>query len=410
MKFNNKHIELVSKLQTLILFRNLLENPVIASLQELLLEDSVHEFDSAGKNFNMLHTPTAYCNFAAILFQRTTNLSRVVLDLVLNDENIILLSKAKGHPYSSSLDKTLLNELKILEQISRIESTEFNMYAQNSATLPAWETEAFDFPEEYDARLQSLPTLGYGIFQKYHMFTYRNGEIVPVKHSDTQELSDLIGYDREKKLVLKNTEALMSGGGASNVLLYGDAGTGKSSTVKAVANHFKKDGLRLVEITKHQLYQLPEIIDSLSENPLKFIIFIDDLSFAKNDDNFSTLKSMLEGSVSGHKENIAIYATSNRRHLVKESISDRKGDELFLNDTLQEIMSLSARFGLAITYERPRKEQYLEIVKILAREAGLAFSPEELSRKAEAHALLCGGRSPRVAKQFVDLSKVGITL
>jgi hypothetical protein len=155
---------------------------------------------------------------------------------------------------------------------------------------------------------------------------------------------------------------------------------------------------------------LPEIIEILSDNPLKFIIFIDDLSFTKNDDNFSTLKAMLEGSVSGKKSNIAIYATSNRRHLVKESVGDRTGNELFLNDTLQEIMSLSARFGLAITYERPRKDEYLEIVRFLAAEANLILNGEELDKKAEAHAIFCNGRSPRVAKQFVELHKAGINL
>jgi hypothetical protein len=119
---------------------------------------------------------------------------------------------------------------------------------------------------------------------------------------------------------------------------------------------------------------------------------------------------MLEGSVSGKKNNIAIYATSNRRHLVKESMSDRRGDELFLNDTLQEIMSLSARFGLAITFERPRKDQYLQIVKYLAQDASLNLSQDELDKRAEAHALLCGGRSPRVARQFIELLTSGISL
>ena len=191
-------------------------------------------------------------------------------------------------------------------------------------------------------------------------------------------------------------------------MLYGDSGTGKSSTIKAIINNYKDMGLRLLEITKDQLHHLPKIMEALSPNPLKFIIFIDDLSFTKNDDNFSTLKAMLEGSVSARNKNILIYATSNRRHLVKESLSDRHGDELFLNDTLQEIMSLSARFGLNITFERPNKEQYLEIVHSLAKSSSISLSQGELDKRAEAHAILCGGRSPRVAKQFIELLSSGV--
>ena len=138
------------------------------------------------------------------------------------------------------------------------------------------------------------------------------------------------------------------------------------------------------------------------------MIFIDDLSFTSNDDNFSALKAILEGSVSACGKNIAIYATSNRRHLVKETMGDRAGDELHINDTLQETMSLAARFGLTITYQRPDKEEYLSIVENLAKDYGVDMPKDELFRKAEAHALRCSGRSPRVAKQFIELVKIGI--
>ncbi|MBS5531140.1 DUF815 domain-containing protein, partial [bacterium] len=156
-------------------------------------------------------------------------------------------------------------------------------------------------------------------------------------------------------------------------------------------------GLRLIEVKKNELFRIPYLVEELSANPLKFVLFIDDLSFSSNDDNFSALKAILEGSVSTCGKNIAIYATSNRRHLVKETMGDRAGDELHVNDTLQETMSLAARFGLTITYQRPDKEEYLAIVKNLAREYGLDVPEKELFRKAEAHALRCGGRSPRVA-------------
>ena len=207
---------------------------------------------------------------------------------------------------------------------------------------------------------------------------------------------------------MKNTEALVNGTGASNMLLYGDAGTGKSSTIKAVAAALAPRGLRIIEVKKNQLYQIPNVMEELASNPLKFILFIDDLSFTGNDDNFSALKATLEGSISGCGDNAVIYATSNRRHLVKESFGDRAGDELHLNDTMQETMSLAARFGLTITFQKPGKDTYLTIVKSLAKEYGIEMDEEELFKKAEAHAIRKNGRSPRTAKQFIELLKIGI--
>ena len=200
-------------------------------------------------------------------------------------------------------------------------------------------------------------------------------------HPDYQPLESLFGYERERELIIKNTEALVDGTGASNMLLYGDAGTGKSSSVKAVAAHFAPGGLRIIEVKKNQLYQIPSVMEELASNPLKFILFIDDLSFSGNDDNFSALKATLEGSISGCGDNCVIYATSNRRHLVKESFADRAGDELHFNDTMQETMSLASRFGLSVTFQKPDKEEYLNIVRSLAREYGIDMDEHELFKK-----------------------------
>ena len=192
------------------------------------------------------------------------------------------------------------------------------------------------------------------------------------------------------------------------MLLYGDAGTGKSSTVKAIANAFAGDGLRLIEVKKNQLYEIPDLMDSLAQNPLKFILFIDDLSFTANDDNFAALKAILEGSVCGRAKNIAVYATSNRRHLIKETLMDRSGDDIHEADTRQELMSLSARFGLTVTFLRPERERFAAIVTELARQYDVELPEEELLTKAEAFAIRSGGRSPRVAKQFVELCRAGV--
>ena len=207
---------------------------------------------------------------------------------------------------------------------------------------------------------------------------------------------------RSLLIILDNTRALLDGKPAANILLTGDAGTGKSSTVKAVVNELYRDGLRIIEVKKEQLHEISAVLDALSENPLKFILFIDDLSFQKDDDNFSALKAVLEGSVSAKSRNVVVYATSNRRHLVKEKFSDREGDDVHFNDTMQEIISLSERFGIQITFNRPDKKTYLDIVHHLADSKGIKYDSDELDNAAERFALGRGTRSARAAKQFVD--------
>ena len=233
---------------------------------------------------------------------------------------------------------------------------------------------------------------------------------MPVKYPDPQRLSELPGYEKEREKIIANTKALLAGMPANNVLLYGDAGTGKSSAVKAIANEFAPEGLRLVEVKKNQLYQIPDLMDKLAANPLKFILFIDDLSFTANDDNFAALKAILEGSVGGRAQNIAVYATSNRRHLIKETLSDRTGDDIHEADTRQELMSLSARFGLTVTFQRPDKVRFEEILLDLARQYGVQMPSDQLFIKGEAFAIRAGGRSPRVARQFIELLSAGVRL
>ncbi|MCB6994234.1 ATP-binding protein [bacterium 210820-DFI.6.37] len=394
-----KLTDLNIRLNTLTIFRGLLKDPVIKAFQRLL--NSLEEKDP-------LRQVSAYCGFTASLYQETADLGVYISNLIRNDENFYVKSKAGDAMISPAVEACLSAELDTLQELSGITSDMVKDVIGYKGFLPDWENTVFDFHYDYRERILRLPYTGYGIYAKYTTFHLEEGTIAAVKHPDSQSLDQLFGYERERGLIIKNTEALLSGTGASNMLLYGDAGTGKSSTIKAVCNHFAPKGLRLVEVKKNQLYRIPYIVEELSANPLKFVLFIDDLSFTSNDDNFSALKAILEGSVSTCGDNIAIYATSNRRHLVKESMGDRAGDELHVNDTLQETMSLAARFGLTITYQRPDKEAYLSIVKHLAEEYGIEMEEAELFRKAEAHAIRCSGRSPRVAKQFVELLKIGI--
>lgn len=390
--------ELNMKLSSLTIFRDLLSDPVIENFQQLLeaLEDK-----------ELKQQITAYCAFTASLYKNTSDLGVYINNLIRNDENFYIKSRARGALISASVESCLKSELDILQELSVVSSEKVKSVIGYKGFLPDWENTVFDFHYDYKERILKLPYTGYGIYAKFAVFHLDNGKITPVKYPDCQSLDQLFGYERQRALIMKNTEALVSGSGASNMLLYGDAGTGKSSTIKAVCNYYTKKGLRLIEIKKNQLFYIPYIVEELSSNPLKFVLFIDDLSFTSNDDNFSALKAILEGSVSACGKNIAIYATSNRRHLVKETMSDRMGDEIHINDTLQETMSLAARFGLTITYQRPDKEEYLSIVKNLADQYGLQIPQDELFRKAEAHALRCSGRSPRAAKQFIELQKQG---
>ena len=386
------------QLRSLVVFRNILSDPVISRLQTLLDADPA---DTAA-------CVNAYCDFAAALFAHGDDLSAYLLNLLMEDENIYMLQSCGNSPASPFLAECLTHELAFLQKLGAFDGSLVREALSFDGFLPRWKNGDLDYARAYHERIATIHARGYGIFAKYRMFTVKDGQLVPVRHPDPQTLEQLPGYERERAKVIANTEALLAGQPVNNVLLYGDAGTGKSSTVKAIANAFFDRGLRLVEVKKNQLYQIPEITETLSRNPLKFILFIDDLSFSSNDNDFAALKAILEGSVNGHSGNFVVYATSNRRHLIKESWDDRSGSDLHEGDTRQELMSLSARFGLTITFFRPDKERYLDIVHKLAAQYGIDIPQEQLDIRAEAHATRSGGRSPRVAKQFIELTKAGI--
>ena len=395
----NKLFNLNRKLNALSVFRSILETPVVSSLQKLLYAVEQGSIDE-----QLL----AYGAFSKALYVEGGNLTEFVKGYILNDENIYLTNRLHDQQTSPSIKECLHAELAVMEELASITSTELQEQIDFDGFLPNWENTEIDLTTAYENMLSSLSTKGHGIFAKYKAFRVKDGSLLPVKSADGQTLNQLYGYQRERNQVLENTRALAEGKPASNVLLYGDAGTGKSSTIKACANAFYEQGVRLIEFDKTQLSEIPAIIEQLCDNPLKFIFYIDDLTFSQNDDAFSALKGILEGNVTSYSKNIAIYATSNRRHLIKESMEARMGNDLHLNDTLQETMSLSARFGLTITFSKPEKDLYLEIVKSLAEEYGIEMEEKELFRKAEAFAIRSNGRSPRTAKQFIQLASIGI--
>ncbi len=388
---NDNLMLLRQKCASVTIFRNLKNDIVVSSLIRILETD---------KN-NITDFLSCYSDLTAALYSHNANLSEYILKILLEDENLYITAKAQNKPIDSYIEETAEYELGLFQKLSEITPQELADAFDYSGFIPKWRTSDIDFLSEYRNRINNIGKYGYGLYSKYIMFILKNGKTVPVKHPDTQKLSQLYGYERERKAVIDNTVALLEGKPAQNVLLCGDAGTGKSSTVKAVVNEFADRGLRLIEITKQQLRDIPHIIDSICKNPLKFILFIDDLSFSSDDDCFGALKATLEGSVSARADNIAIYATSNRRHLIKESFSDRDGDDIHRNDTIQQLISLSARFGLTITFTKPDKTAYLDIVKGIAEKYNINTDNEQLAVQAEAFALAGSGRSPRTAKQFV---------
>ena len=393
-----------ARLHGLVIFRSLLSDPVAARFAALI------DCLTAGNN-SIGSVCNAVAQFEAALFERTTNWGTYLSTAVLETETVCVRQAAAG-TLPPVLQTALDNELAFLQQLCSLTLDALldaaEVPAEELAFLPRWETADLDLPAAYAQRMSEVGKKGYGMFAKHHVFTVENGKLVPVKYPDPQRLSELPGYEKEREKVIANTRALLAGMPANNVLLYGDAGTGKSSAVKAIANEFAPDGLRLVEVKKNQLYQIPDLMDRLAANPLKFILFIDDLSFTANDDNFAALKAILEGSVGGRAKNIAVYATSNRRHLIKETLTDRTGDDIHEADTRQELMSLSARFGLTVTFQRPEKARFETILAELAKQHGIDMPMDQLLVKAEAFAIRAGGRSPRVAKQFIEQCEAGV--
>ncbi len=344
----------------------------------------------------------SYAAMVESIYEGGGELCAIVRRKLFENENVYVRAIGRGESVSSSIIASVNRELITLCEFAALTPGDFYLELGVSE-LPGFESHAADLTAEYAQRVNEIGKHGYGIFASNVMFSVGDGgEILPIDSPDGTSLDDFVGYKTERQKVIENTAAFLEGRPGANILLYGDAGTGKSSTVKAVVNHFFEQGLRLIEIRKNQLLLLPKVMGEISKNPLKFIIFIDDLSFLQNDDSFSMLKAILEGSASARAKNSLIYATSNRRHIVKETFSDREGDDVHRNDSVQETLSLSERFGLTILFAKPEKKVYLEIVHELAARYGIDMPESELDVKAEAFALRRGYRSARCAEQFID--------
>lgn len=400
--------EAVLLMSSLSIYKGILNRSVAKSYYRLLssLDKDILEFCNA------------WGEFFAVLCDKecSESFAKALTETALFDENAF--SRAASGGLEKNLPSSVLNAVRrdvyaIRKLYSLSPETILNDYQYRdelgsiAENLPRWKTglpvsEFSDEEDTLDRLSEFYRKNGCGIFARYKAFIWRDGDFQPVLYPDDIKLSSLKGYEIPRNTVIKNTLAFMKNIDSNNCLLYGDRGTGKSSTIKAILNEYYKDGLRMVEMPKDRLSEFPVLVDKIAALPLKFIIFIDDLSFSGEDKSYAQLKAVLEGGLAARPKNTLIYATSNRRHIIKENFSDRDGDDMHRNDSMQESLSLSDRFGMSVNFSKPDKEQYLEIVMSLAKENHIEIGIEELCAKAEKWAIQRGGRSPRAAKQFIS--------
>lgn len=254
--------------------------------------------------------------------------------------------------------------------------------------------------ELLDALIEHYKAHGSGVLAKYVAFKYE-GELKGIQTIDNITFDDLVGLEYQKQVLSDNTKALLRGKKANNVLLFGDRGTGKSSAVKALLNMYSDEGLRVIETPKEYISDIPSMTVELAKSPGKYIIFLDDLSFESHEKDYRALKIAMEGQLQANPQNVLIYATSNRRHLIKETWADREGGEVHKNDNMQETLSLSERFGISLVFSAPStQKEYLGIVEELLKKSGIKMT-DEIGKAAVVWQMSYGGRSGRCAKQFV---------
>lgn len=387
------------KLLSLCVFQNVLKDKAIAALM------SVFAYSEKSLSEAMVQ----YCKFLKILYESEFegDFSLYLDDVIRYDENLFTTSCACGKKLPENIDNAVKNELKILNELMNVTDEKIKnllcakfegarQIVQNLGSYSNSKNEIF-----YEQTVEFCKNSCWGIFAKYSAFSYdKTNELKPILNVDKITLNDIKDYDVQKKKLYDNTLALVSNKTTNNVLLYGDRGCGKSSSVKAVYNEFKTNGLKIVQILKNDLCVLNDLLALLSKTPLKFIIFIDDLTLCAEDENLSAIKSVLEGALCLQSDNTVIYATTNRRHIIKETFSSREGNEVHLADTIDENASLSDRFGITLTFLSPNKDKFLEIARKIAQDKNIHID-DNFEREAERFALYKSSRSPRVAQQFV---------
>jgi uncharacterized protein len=404
----------------LFLYQEILEDEIGTTLIDLL--QAIANGDRS--QGNALSCLTAYGRFFKALASQNCSWEEFLIDRLLSAEN----------PFSLQAQKTTFDRLSpaICRAAQQDLQELYTLYTRGKY-LPQWVEQLGSLNgksiswienspiESKSAIVKALQTRewgelvgdlaayyqqsGVGIFGKYRALRWKD-RLIGIPHPDRVQINALVGYENQKSTLIKNTNSLLAGKPALNILLYGGKGTGKSSLIKGLLDRYPDSQLRLIEVSKSDLIDLPQILDLLIDLPQKFIIFVDDLSFEADDEAFKSLKVVLEGGVTAKPSNVVVYATSNRRHLVREYFADRPrpqdADDIHHWDTVQEKLSFSDRFGLTLTFEPADQPKYLEIVHHLAATAKLSINSEDLEAQALQWATRHNGRSGRTARQFID--------
>lgn len=367
------------------------------------------------KLFNALHSKdrsaavSAYLKLCRTLLLNGKSFGKYLHDMLIFSEQPLVEKYIKSRDQliykAIEYDVRRINEMALFgaSELKEYLSLTFN---EDMSELP--EFEKGDFPYDADYFVNHCAKNGSGVFAQYKAFTFNSGEMKPVKRCDSIKLSDLKKYEVQKKQIVENTLCFINDKPANNVLLYGDRGTGKSSTIKALLNEY--ESLRMVQMDKTQISKIFDLYEILGVVPLHFIIFIDDLSFSEDDEGYFMFKQALDGSLAVKPENVLIYATTNRRHIIKETAANRVDSYIHKSDAIDDNMSLSERFGLFVTFTAPNKEQFLEIAIRIACDRGINIDKEAFCSGLERFALKRGGRSPRIAKQYVDMLEAKLSL
>ncbi|MDO4743059.1 MAG: ATP-binding protein [bacterium] len=346
-------------------------------------------------------------------------LQKYIAYMIASDENIFSISCERRGCSESSLVRCAEADIVKLRQMFDSSEVQLNeqlvvlqdYVPENKVLTDLGKTvsefanslaRAEKYKDFFDSVVDFYRDNGVGIFGLNKAFYLTdNREICAVSNFKAVLLDDLYGYDYQKNLLTENTKAFVSCRQANNVLLYGDSGTGKSTSVKAVLNEYCKDGLRMIQIQKHQFADLNWLMSIIRNRRYRFIVYLDDLSFDENETEYKYLKAAIEGGFEEKPENMLVYATSNRRHLIKENWDERDGNDVHRNESIQEKVSLSERFGLSINYSNPYQHEYIEIVKHLMVKEGVNIDEQEAIKRAKSWAVLHGGFSGRIAEQFV---------
>ena len=328
-------------------------------------------------------------------------------DAVLHD--IVIFKELFDYDFSKMAETLKLNGFNLIldYKASKEESKVYNERIRSRICTLAHKFTENNTPEEMkDTLTDFYKDYGVGKFGLHKAFRVAHDEdgkvvIVPILNITHVNLDDLVGYEISKAKLIANTEAFVNGRRANNCLLFGDAGTGKSSSIKAITNQYYDKGLRIIEIYKHQFQDLNDVISQIKNRNYKFIIYMDDLSFEEFEVEYKYLKAVIEGGIEKKPKNVLIYATSNRRHLVNEKFSDRD-DALHQSDTMQEKLSLVSRFGCKIYFGSPEKKEFQNIVKVIAAREGIDMPEEQLLAEANKWMVSHGSMSGRCAQQFID--------